>query len=190
VVALILALVAVLALVVFLLLGAVVELFRDVQQLRQALGILDQSTDVDIGKVAGGRPSAYGLPTALDAAPFALVLFLHETCGTCRALAAGLDGRVPEGLWVVMEARDREAATQFLQRYGLSDQASPRVIIDDDQRSAQLLGLDIASVALRIQNGTIVSASTVPSNRYLESVLPKSLRLKAGAGRGVSSAET
>ena len=178
-----LALVALLALVVFLLLGAVVELFRDVQQLRDALGILDRPLDVALGAAAGGSPSTYGLPRGLDDEPFAVVLFLHDSCATCRALASALDGRVPEGLWIVMEARSREVAAQFLQRYGLSEEASPRVIIDDGQRSSDLLGLDIASVALRIQNGTIVSASTVPSTRYLRSMLPSPLRLKAGSRR-------
>jgi hypothetical protein len=173
-----LALVAVLAILVFLMLGAVIELFRDVQQLRDALGILDRPLDVALGRVAGGSPTAYGLPAALDEAHFAIVLFLHDSCGTCRSLAAALDGRVPEGLWLVIEARDRVVAEEFLRRYGLSEGDSRRVVVDEGQRSADRLGLDIASVALRIQNGTIVSASTVPSTRYLRSILPSPLRLR------------
>jgi hypothetical protein len=187
-----LALVAFLALVVFLLLGAVIELFGDVQQLREAIGILDRPLDVALGDIAGASPSRYGLPRGLDDEAFAVVLFLHDSCGTCRSLAAALDGRVPEGLWIVMEARSHEVATQFLHRYGLSEGASPRVVIDEGQRSADLLGLDIASVALRVQNGTIVSASTVPSTRYLGSILPSPLRLKrtdpAGRSRSIAQA--
>jgi hypothetical protein len=179
------ALVAVLALLIFLLLGAVLELFRDVRQLREALGILDQSHDVEIGSVAGDSPSAYGLPKALDDAGLAVVLFLHDSCGTCRSLAAALDGHVPEGLWLVIEARSREVAEEFLRRYGLSEASSPRVLIDDGQQSARLLGLEIASVAFRVQGGTIVGASTVPSLRYLRSLLPSTLRLKARS-RGAS----
>lgn len=179
--------VAILALLIFLLLGAVLELFRDVQQLRDALGILDRPLDVALGEVAGATPSAYGLPTALDEEPFAIVLFLHDSCGTCRTLAAALDGHVPEGLWIVMEARTPESAKAFLTRFGVPWEGSPRVIIDSEQQVADRLGLNIASVGLRIQNGTIVSASTIPSTRYLGSVLPGSLRLRrAGMSHAAS----
>lgn len=175
--------VALLALLVFLLLGAVVELFRDVEQLRDELGIIDTPRDVELGNVAGGDPSSYELPKALDNEPFAIVLFLHEGCGTCKSLAEGLNGRVPDGLWLVIEARSREVATGFLSRHGLSEGVSQRVVIDEGQHSANLLGLDTTPVALRIQNGTIVSASTVPSSRYLRGILPNLIRLNTGRRR-------
>jgi hypothetical protein len=178
-----LAVVALLALLVFLLLSAVLELFRDVQQLRDALGILDRPLDVALGDIAGSSPSAFGLPIALDEEPFAIVLFLHESCGTCRALATALDGRVPEGLWIVMEARTPESAKEFLTRFGVPWEGSPRVIIDSERQVADRLGLNIASVGLRIQNGTIVNASTIPSTRYLGSLLPGSLRLGQPTGQ-------
>jgi hypothetical protein len=53
-----------LALVVFVLCGVVYELFRDVRQLRDVAGILDRPLHVEIGAVAGARPSSYGLPEA------------------------------------------------------------------------------------------------------------------------------
>lgn len=176
-VALMAVLVAVLALLVFVLFGIVVELCRDVRQLRELIGAIDRSHEVVLGDVAGGSPSAYGLPKAIDEESAAIVLFLHESCGTCRALAEGLNGQVPERLWLVIEARSREAATQFLERYGLSEGPSQRTVIDDGQHFANLLGLDTASVAFRVQMGTFVSASTVPSIRYLHSILPNPVRL-------------
>ena len=45
------------------------ELFRDVRQLRDAAGILDRPLDVEIGTVAGARPSSVGLPDDLDSMP-------------------------------------------------------------------------------------------------------------------------
>ena len=115
--------VGVLALVVFVLCGVVYELFRDVRQLRDVAGILDRPLEVEIGTVAGTRPSTHGLPQALDSAASALVLFLSDRCGTCRSLAAGLEPqgsvKVPECLvhGLVMPSRGRtRVASRALRR--------------------------------------------------------------------------
>jgi hypothetical protein len=172
--------VAVLALLVAALFGALLELYRDVRQMRDALGILDRPLNVDIGPVAGTRPSAHGLPRALDSAASAVVLFLSpERCGTCRALAAGLGSPLPASLWIVLEARDAASAAEFLDAYGLAAAGRDgRIIVDVAGTIASRIGLTTSPVGLHLQNGVVTGATTVPSSRYLTSVLPTPIRLR------------
>ncbi|HJU90372.1 MAG TPA: hypothetical protein VJ672_13335 [Gemmatimonadaceae bacterium] len=168
-----------LALLTFVLLGVMIELYRDVRQLREVNGILDRPLDVDVGEVAGTEPSRYGLPRALDGVASGLLLFLSDRCGTCHALAAGFDGALPPGLWVVLEARGPEATEEFLARYRFTAASTAgRLWVDVAGRVADQIGLRTTPVAFRIENGRIAGATTVPSRRYLSSILPNRVRLE------------
>ena len=174
-----LAAVGVLALLVFVLFGAVLELYRDVRQLRDVAGIPDRPLGVDVDSVAGTPPGEYGLPDALDESSSALVLFLSDRCATCRSLAASFDGSLPAGLWVVLEATGPESARSFVDSYRLSEWISTgRVTVDAGGEIARRLGLDTTPVGFRVEDGLLSSATTVPSTRYLSSVLPQPIRLK------------
>jgi len=134
--------VAVLALLVFVLAGAVVELNADVRQLRDVAGILDRALDVDIAEVQGTKPSSYGLPQTLDSAASALVLFVSDRCATCHVLADGLSGGLPTGLWLVLEARSPESAEEFLKKHGMTQGASDgRLFVDVAGKIASSIGL-------------------------------------------------
>lgn len=171
--------VALLTLIVFLLFGALLELYKDVRQLRDAVGILDRPLTVDIGHVAGTTPSSYGLPQAIDAAPSAIVLFLSERCATCHSLARGLLRPLPGGLWVVVEARDSSSAASFLNSSGLSGTSlSEQVVIDVAGEIARRIGLNTTPVGFRVERGLLTHATTVPSSRYLTSILPEPVRLR------------
>lgn len=167
-----------LALLVFVLSGAVVELYRDVRQLRDVAGILDRPLDVDLGEVENARPSRFGLPEALDSAASAIVLFLSARCGTCHALASGLEGRLPNRLWVILEARSPDAAAEFLESYDLIPGSTDgRLLVDAGERIAKSIGLDTTPVGFRVENGRITNATTVPSLRYLTSIIPEPVSL-------------
>jgi hypothetical protein len=171
--------VGVLALLVFVLCGVVYELFRDVRQLRDVTGILDRPLNVEIGAVAGTRPSSHGFPEALDSAGSALVLFLSDRCGTCRSLAAGLERHLPPGLWMVLEAQSADSAAKFMESYELTRMTEDgRLLIDVTGAIAGRIGLDMTPVGFRVEDGRIISATTVPSKRYLFSILPKPIRLR------------
>jgi hypothetical protein len=170
--------VAVLALLLAVLFGALLEMYQDVRQLRDALGILDRPLAVEIGPVAGTRPSTHGLPRDLDAAASAVVLFLSDRCATCRALAAGLGRPLPANLWVVLEARSAASAAGFLSANGLTMEADGRIIADATGDIAGRIGLDTTPVCFRVQDGVLTAATTVPSSRYLTSILPEPIRLR------------
>lgn len=177
--ALALTLVGVLALLVLVLFGALLELYRDVRQLRDVAGILDRPLNVDIGSVGGTAPSTHGLPRPLDTAASALVLFLSEKCATCRSIAASLEKPFPSGLWVVLEARSTQSAAEFFESYGITRKTSGgRVVVDVEGEIASRIGLDTTPVGFRVENGRLTTATTVPSSRYLLSILPKPIRLR------------
>ncbi|MEK6280404.1 MAG: hypothetical protein AABN95_08640 [Acidobacteriota bacterium] len=170
--------VGVLALLVFVLFGALLEMYRDVRQLRDVVGILDRPLNVEVGAVAGTKPSKYGLPHSLDSSTSAIVLFLSERCATCRSLVAGLTKPLPLGLWVVLEAKDTAAAAAFLGTSALAGANSEeRVIVDVAGSIAGRMGLNATPVGLRVEKGILTSATTVPSSRYLTSILPAPIRL-------------
>lgn len=171
--------VGLLALLVALLFAALLEMFRDLRQIRDALGILDRPLVVEIGAVAGTRPGNYGLPPVLNSMSSAIVLFLSDRCATCHALAAGLPRPLARELWVVLYPRDEAAADEFVARYGLRDGvAAGQVIIDLESRIGTAIGLEATPVAFRIDNGFVFGASTVPSSRYLSSILPETIQLR------------
>jgi hypothetical protein len=171
--------VVVLAVLVFLLFGALLELYQDVRQLRDVAGILDRPLHVELSAVAGTAPSRHGLPQCLDTAAAALVLFLSEKCATCRSLAASLGRSLPSGLWIVLEAGSTHSAAAFLDSYGFAPMTSGgRVSVDVGGNIAARIGLNTTPVGFRIENGVLISATTVPSTRYLTSILPKPIHLR------------
>lgn len=168
-----------LALLVAVLFAALVEMFRDIRQIRDALGILDRPLAVDLGLVSGTRPSAYGLPSALDSQSFAIVLFLSDRCATCHTIAAGLLRPLAPELWFVLHARTEESSNAFLDRYDLRDAAATgQLTLDPDGEIGSRLGLETTPVGFRVENGVLTAASTVPSSRYLTSILPQPIRLR------------
>jgi hypothetical protein len=171
--------VTVLAVLTFVLYGVVIELYRDVRQLREINGILDRPLDVELDDVAGKLPSTFGLPKALDSVASAIVLFLSDRCATCHQLAAGLNGALAPGLWVVLEARGPDSTDQFLTRYRLTATSTEgRLVVDVAGAVAERIGLRTTPVGFRVIVGRLVSATTVPSRRYLSSILPNRVRLE------------
>lgn len=171
--------VGVLALLVFVLFSVVIELYRDVRQLREVAGILDRPLEVEMGDLAGAKPSRYGLPEPLDSVASAIVLFLSDRCGTCHSLAAGFEGRLPWGLWVVLEARSPRSTEEFLVSYDLTPESTDgRLSVDVGGKIAERMGLRTTPVGFRVESGRFVNATTVPSKRYLSSILPNRVLLE------------
>jgi hypothetical protein len=167
--------VALLSLFVAVLFGALLELYRDVRQLRDVAGILDRPLNVDIGPLIGHAPSEYGLPRALDSNAASLLLFLSERCLTCRIIASSFQSALPSGLWIVAEARDADAAQTFMELTKLV--TDDRVTMDVGGAIAARMGINTSPVGFRIEFGRFVSATTIPSTRYLQSVLPAPLHV-------------
>ncbi|MGH8910292.1 MAG: hypothetical protein ACRD0K_28310 [Egibacteraceae bacterium] len=171
----VLVLLCLLGAIVFILLGALVELFKQVQQIRTHLDLVDRPSPLDLGKLRGELASAVGLPASLDDAEAAMVLFLSNACATCRSIAAALRGAVPQTLWIVVEPVFRDDADLFVEEFQLH---GARTLVDQHGRIAGLLGLDITPSAIFIENGRMRRAQTVPSSRQLLAALPLARPLK------------
>lgn len=153
-----------------ILLGALVELFHQVQQIRSQLGMVDRATPLELGVKRDSLASAVGLPATLDDAGDAIVLFLSNRCTTCRAIAQELDGKVPPGVWIVAEpvTGDDHEAEVFLQEFRLD---GGRALVDRESQIAEQLDLNVTPSAIFIENGRLRRAQTVPSSRQLSSML-------------------
>ncbi len=78
-----------------------------------------------------------------------------------------------------LDSAKSSAFSDFWNSYGLmSEKSDNRVIVDLNNRIAKSIGLDTTPVGFRIENGVFTNATTVPSSRYLISILPKPLRLR------------
>ncbi|MFI6458343.1 hypothetical protein ACIBF6_43200 [Streptosporangium amethystogenes] len=170
------------AVVLFIQIGAQVELFQQVKQIRDYLDMEDKPTPVELGTLEGARPSDFGLPAALDEADRAVVLFLSNKCGSCRDLALALSGgAVPPAMWVVVVPVTGDG-NEFITEFGLHGE---RVILDEEERIVDGLGLAITPVALHITQGKLTRAHTVPTVRqmYVNAPVPYKYNL-AGKSSG------
>jgi hypothetical protein len=154
-----------LAVGIFLLTGAVMEMYQQLRQIRTYLDLTDRPDELDLTLVLGARPSSVGLPHALDSSASALVVFLSNKCDTCRLLAQHIATRaVPSSLWVVVAPVLGGTADEYIAHYQLT---SPTTIADNDMHITRAIGLEITPASLLVQDGIIMRARTIPSARQL-----------------------
>ncbi|MFJ2029146.1 hypothetical protein [Streptosporangium sp. NPDC087985] len=157
------------AVVLFIQIGAQVELFEQVKQIRGYLDMEDKPTPVELGTLEGQRPSDFGLPASLDESDRAVVLFVSNKCETCRNLASALrGGAVPPSMWVVVVPVSGDG-NEFIAEFQLYNE---RVILDEGERIVGSLGLDLTPVALHIAEGQLTRAHTVPTVRQMYAAAP------------------
>lgn len=168
--------VVVLGVLLLLLLGSHVEMYRTVEQLREYSGLVDRPLPLDLPDER--TPSRVGLPATLDSAVRGVVLLLSDRCGTCRSIAAALDGAVnPDLVLVVEPGQGADGAGELALMYRLDPE---RTVVDRDGGISGALGIKVTPAAIIIENGEMVRASTVPSTRQLDMILSN---LRAGRSR-------
>ncbi|WP_327662662.1 MULTISPECIES: hypothetical protein [unclassified Streptomyces] len=155
---------AALALALFIVCGALVEMYRSLEQVRERSGASDAPTKIDVELESGVLAQA-GLDAELGAPERALLLILSDRCTTCDVLAAAMGGWVPDDVRVLLHPSSAESARRWLTRHGLLD--SPSVIVDTDNHISDVIGIHITPTALRISSGEVLAAHTVPSSRRL-----------------------
>lgn len=161
-------LVAGLAVVVLLLFGAMLELHRQVLQLRQHAGLIDDSRVVDFERDAL-RSSLPGWDDSLFAPEQrSAILMLSDGCSTCHDIARGLPSPIPPALLVILAARSAEKGALWLAPLGLDGSAN---VIVDGGEVADRLGLTVTPTVVTFEGLYSVSATTVPSVRQLASIV-------------------
>ncbi|GAA1660625.1 hypothetical protein GCM10009765_07640 [Fodinicola feengrottensis] len=160
--------VVILGALLFVLLGSQVEMYRDIAQLRDLSGLIDRPLKVDVSAAVGARPSAYGLPAALDTVDAGLVLFLSDKCATCRTIATSLGSQFPADLWVVLDPANPRKDSEIKVNYPLEQE---KVTVDHSREISASVGVTLTPAAIVVLDGRIVRAATVPSTRQLTETL-------------------
>jgi hypothetical protein len=158
---------AILALFLLVLFGALVELHRQVLQLRQNAGLVDRSRPVEFNPDV----SLSSLPIpglAREAAERSAILLLSDRCTTCAEVAQSLGPKESSRLITLVESRSPASAADWMSQIGL--QHSATVLYDEDGRIAETLGVSVTPAIVKFDGLAPVEAATVPSGRQLAKV--------------------
>ena len=146
---------------------ALVDQYKSLLQVRNALLLVDTPQELPLLGLDGVRPSAVGLPARLDSEEFAIVVLLSNKCGTCTAVARGF-GRFPAPGWAVVAAASEDQCRVFQEEVGLH---GDRVLLDVGGRIADRLKVHSFPTAIVFSNGAAVNSRAIPSNRQLRRLL-------------------
>lgn len=161
------AILTVFAVALFLLFGAVIELHRGLEQVRRSTGTYDSPVALEM-ELPKRLPDAAGLPQQLVREDRGLILVLSDRCSTCGTIAEHLAGALPPATWVLFAPQSLESGQEWLVRFGL--QAETRILVDDGHLS-KMIGVNITPAVLRVRDGNVVAAHTLPSGRRLDDEL-------------------
>ena len=152
-----------------LLFGALVEIYRQVDQLRQQAGLMDEPISLDFDSTASLE--AIGEPAIWEGAQHNgrfVVLVLSTSCTTCAAVASGLPRkRTPNLVCLVVAGREEEALAWMTQQ-GLEH--GPYARADIRGRISERFGLSTSPVAIRFEGTRPVGATTVPSKQHTKAL--------------------
>ncbi len=146
--------------------GALVEVFRQLAEIRTVLNLEDRPLPLAIG---GGelRTTALGLPEHLEQEPELLIVFLSGKCSTCLAIAEAFRGGSPSSVWFVVD----EATNSSRLRDSLHESAE-RVIVDVGSATASRTGLEVTPAVLTAHFGQVARAHAVSSPRQVMAMIP------------------
>lgn len=151
----------------FLLFGAVIELYRGLEQIRLQTGVIDSPVHLELD-LPMRLPEDAGLPDDLLRRRRGLILILSDR-STCGTIAEHLGGALPTSTWLLFVPQSKESGEDWLSRYRLA--AESRVLVDGPGNVSKRVGVNITPSVLRIQGGTVVAAHTLPSARRLDDEL-------------------
>lgn len=163
----ILALCVALAVVLAIVSAALVEVFRQLADIRSVLSLDDRPISLDLlDRHLSSR--SIGLPAAIEAIPEAMVVFLSTRCGTCRAIASAFVGGAPKSAWFVIEG-DGDGSRHLAK---LLSASADRVTMDTEGIISERIGLEITPAVLTFEYGELARAQAVSSPRQVMSLVP------------------
>jgi hypothetical protein len=155
----------VLAIFLLLMFGALVELHRQVAQLRQSAGLVDRVRPVDFHEAASLSSLPIPGVERAEGSTRSVILILSESCITCAEIASDIGPKEPGRLITLVEGRSAASATAWMSQVGL--QHSATVIYDEHGHIAQALGVTVTPAAVKFEGPAPLEATTVPSSRQL-----------------------
>jgi hypothetical protein len=155
-----------LAFVIAVCCAALVEVFKNLEDIRVVLNLSDEPTPMVLS-TAALRASDVGLPGELDREPEVIVVFLSSKCGTCRSIAEAFRGGAPATVWFVLSGASASA-----QLTDLLSESFDRLIHDPDDAIADGLGLNVTPSVVTTSFGAITRAQAVSSARQVLRMIP------------------
>jgi hypothetical protein len=163
-----------LAVVVALCCAALVEVFRQLAEMRRMLDLDD--APVPIALQTGVRAGDVGLPTKLAEAPASIAVFLSPRCATCLAIAEAFRGGAPATVWFVVPSTPHPEDLLTM----LSASAD-RIVLDENDAIADAIRLKVTPAVLTTSFGQITRAQAVSSPRQVMGLIPTVFPADGGA---------
>ncbi len=157
--------------------AGLVEVFRQLEEIRGQLKIDDQPLvlDYEPADVPGEL-----VPADVLRGRTALV-FLHARCGTCRLIAEEFRSRPTPGVWFVVPEGDAEATKAFKELV-----ASGKVVLDVGEQLAEALRMDVSPAFVVIDDGKATSAAGVSTLGQMRQTHGRDTPTFTAAGRGLA----
>lgn len=147
--------------------AALVEVFRQLGEMRSVLNLGDQAPPLNI-RSRELSSSDLGLPTAVMREPEVIAIFLSAKCATCIAIAEAFRGGAPGTVWFVLSGDGSRASA--LWEYLKASEG--RVLVDANERIARAIDLNVTPAVFTIRWGEVIKAHAVSSPRQVLNLVP------------------
>ena len=123
-------------------------------------------------EVEGTSASSHGLPDRPDDTGKHLVLVVSPMCARCAAIAGSLDGKLPDGLTVVVTASAPERMRAWAAEHGMKE---ADLVFDDDMSIVSSLQVSSSPTAVGFGDGKVQFAAGVGGPAALDELLRQRL---------------
>ena len=161
----------ILALLVTLCCGALLEVFRQLASVRTILKLDDRAMPLDLAG-QGKSAAVVGIEVGLERLPESICVFLSSRCSTCRTIAAAFKGGPPANTWFILEVDNESGRNTML---GLLGASADRTVLDHNSVIAGALGLDVTPSIVSFDYGVVSRAYGVSSVKQVIDLLPSAL---------------
>jgi len=166
------------------------EVVRQLSQIRRQLELDDRPVPISLGQLAG-RPlpqPARAIWSENGALPDGVLVLLSTDCATCRLVAAGLRDVVNQfeqhKIVAVLQARNHDEAVEMLAQAGLTQ---GEIVVDLESEYAAALGIELRPAAVVVRDGIVSEGAVVRNPRQLHQLLE---RLEAPTRKGMHASES
>jgi hypothetical protein len=150
------------------------EVVRQLAQIRKVLDLDDRPVPISLGSLAG-RPlpePARGVWSANGASRDGVLVLLSTDCATCRLVAAGLRDLVTRferhKIVAVLQAHNHDEATEMLNGVGL---ARDEIVVDLEREFGAAFGIALRPAAVVVREGIVSEGAIVRNPRQLQQLL-------------------
>jgi hypothetical protein len=149
------------------------EVVRQLSQIRGELDFDNRPVPVSVGNLAG-RPLPEPARTLFSenaASGDGVLVLLSTDCATCRLVAMGLPelfARFEENMVVVLQARNHDEVTELLAEAGVERDS---VAVDLEHEYADAFGIALRPAAIVVRDGIVSEGAVVRNPRQLQQLL-------------------